>query len=129
LWTGVILDETRTREAIVDSFSQGLLLFDAEDRLVLRNSYYLQLYPESRDIAVPGASYEEVARNELLHTKPDENRGIQEGLVERLQGHGTNHHVSEMQLQDGRWILVNEKRTQDGGTVVIFTEGSGLKGG
>jgi PAS domain-containing protein len=29
LWTGVILDETRTRTALVNSLSQGFLLFDA----------------------------------------------------------------------------------------------------
>ena len=54
LWTGVILDETRTREAILDSLSQGFLLYDAQDRLIMRNSHYLKLYPSLHDVGRSG---------------------------------------------------------------------------
>src|SRR5258708_5738739 len=30
LWTGIILDETRTRTAVIEGLSQGFLLYDAE---------------------------------------------------------------------------------------------------
>ena len=55
VWTGIILDETRTREAVVECLSQGFLLYDSDDRLILRNSHYLKLYPSMSDVAVPGA--------------------------------------------------------------------------
>ena len=48
LWTGIILDETRTREAVVEGLSQGFLLYGADDRLILRNSHFLDLYRRSR---------------------------------------------------------------------------------
>src|SRR5581483_11566245 len=55
LWTGIILDETRTREAVLEGISQGFVLYDGDDRLVLRNSSYLELFPALREVAVPGA--------------------------------------------------------------------------
>src|SRR5712691_1637453 len=65
LWTGIILDETRTRTAIVENLSQGFLLYDSDDRLVMRNSHYLNLYPSLADVAVPGTAYEDVVQREL----------------------------------------------------------------
>jgi diguanylate cyclase (GGDEF)-like protein len=129
LWTGVILDETRTREAIVDSLSQGFLLFDAQDRVIIRNSHYLRLYPALRDIAVPGATYEEVVKGEIAsraHTPSDTVEHSLE-LRDRLAQHTRPQNMFERQLDEMRWILVNEQRTGDGGTVILYTDISELK--
>jgi diguanylate cyclase (GGDEF)-like protein len=129
LWTGVILDETRTREAILDSLSQGFVLYDPQDRLIMRNSYYLKLFPALLDIAVPGATYEEVAKGEAattlssLREKPDRRTDLRK----RIEQHKGTHKVFERQLDEDRWILVNEQRTGDGGTVVLYTDISELK--
>jgi diguanylate cyclase (GGDEF)-like protein len=123
LWTGVILDETRTREAILDGLSQGLLLYDAQDRMMMRNSHYLKLYPAMHDVAVPGATYEEVARAEIASGNANESTDIRE----RLEQHSRPHIMFERQLDDERWILINEHRTGDGGTVVLYTDISELK--
>jgi diguanylate cyclase (GGDEF)-like protein len=129
LWTGVILDETRTREAILDSLSQGFLLFDPQDRLVMRNSHYLTLFPTLLDVAVPGATYPEVTRAEALpgSSPATENTDDSAELRERIKRHKKAHHVFERQLEDDRWILVNEHRTGDGGTVIFYTDVSELK--
>ena len=50
LWTGIILDETRIREAVIESIAQGLLLFDADDQLILRNSHVLDLFRPCRTL-------------------------------------------------------------------------------
>jgi diguanylate cyclase (GGDEF)-like protein len=129
LWTGVILDETRTREAILDSLSQGFLLYDPEDRLIMRNSYYLKLFPALLEIAVPGATYEEVAKGEAA-TAPSslrEKLDRRAGLRKRIEQHKGTHKVFERELGEDRWILVNEQRTGDGGTVVLYTDISELK--
>jgi len=58
LWTGIILDETRTRTAFVENLSNGFLLYDAEDRLICGTSFP-DMFPLLRDVAVPGAHYQE----------------------------------------------------------------------
>ncbi len=129
LWTGVILDETRTREAILDSLSQGFVLYDPQDRLIMRNSYYLKLYPALLDVAVPGATYEEVAKGEAAAAPASlrEKTDRRTELRKRIEQHKGTHKVFERQLDEDRWILVNEQRTGDGGTVVLYTDISELK--
>ena len=68
-WTGIILDETRTREALLESIAQGVLFFDSDDKLVLRNSHYLALFPELEHVAVPGAAYRDVVCRELASSR------------------------------------------------------------
>jgi diguanylate cyclase (GGDEF)-like protein len=128
LWTGVILDETRTREAIIDSLSQGFLLYDANDRLIMRNSHYLKLFPALHDVAVPGATYEEIVKGELaIHGKKSANVDLKADLHERVGQHQNAQYMFERQLDGDRWLLVNEQRTADGGTVVLYTDISELK--
>ncbi|MFL4982682.1 MAG: EAL domain-containing protein [Xanthobacteraceae bacterium] len=127
LWTGVILDETRTREAIIDSLSQGFVLYDAQDRMVMHNSHYLKLYPALTGVAVPGATYGEVVACEIACAASVAGLERGEELRERLDQHRNPHNVFERQIAGDQWILVNEQRTRDGGTVVLYTDISELK--
>jgi PAS domain-containing protein len=129
LWTGIILDETRTREAVVESLSQGFLLYDAEDKLLMRNSHYLELYPSQKEVAVPGALYGDVMLGELasLSGIPIEHLQHTPDFRARLDRHRETHSMFEQQLPDERWILVNEHRKADGSTVVIYTDITELK--
>src|SRR5262249_7601188 len=52
---------------------------------------------------------------------------IEEGLRQRLEMHRLPHHVYERHLADGRWLLINEHRTADGGTVILHTDVTALK--
>jgi diguanylate cyclase (GGDEF)-like protein len=127
LWTGVILDETRTREAIIDSLSQGFLLYDANDRMVMRNTHYLILFPPLSDVAVPGATYEEVIGGEVACAGDVGGLDTRTAIRDRLEQHNNAQSVFEWQIDDSRWLLVNEQRTRDGGTVVLYTDISVLK--
>jgi diguanylate cyclase (GGDEF)-like protein len=129
LWTGIILDETRTREAVVESLSQGFLLYDPEDKLILLNSHYLELFPSLVEIAVPGTRYDDVVLGEFasLSGIPAEHLEHTPEFRSRVARHHQPHNMFEQQLPDERWILVNEHRTSDGGTVVLYTDITELK--
>ena len=43
--------EERVREAILDNMSQGMVLFDRDDRLVIANKYFRELYPALAEFA------------------------------------------------------------------------------
>jgi diguanylate cyclase (GGDEF)-like protein len=143
LWTGVILDATRIKEAekaasaaevrtrlsIVESLSQGFLMFNQNDELELDNSHFRRLFPCLETIAVPGVRYEDLIRSEL---DPVINADLfsfdaNDELVDRLMRHGDNHLVYERQMVNDRHILVNEYRTPDNQTVVLYTDISELK--
>ena len=142
LWDGVILDATRIKEAerdasaasaqtrriIVESLSQGLILFDPEDRLVICNARYLELYPGIEEVAQPGTGYADLARREIQQLDRGADRSSVEGRLEaRLAKHRMPAHQVERQWPDGRWILIDEHRTSDGSTVCLFTEVTDLK--
>jgi diguanylate cyclase (GGDEF)-like protein len=126
LWTGIILDETRTREAVLEGLSQGFALYDAEDRLVLRNSYYLEIFPSLKDVSVLGAKYEDIVNAEI-GTSSNARMEPAEEIATRLERHREASSMFEYQIGDGRWILVKENRTRDGGTVVVYTDITDLK--
>ena len=69
--TAVEIEEKNLREVAaarqrlidaIEGSSEGFALFDAEDRLVLCNSHYLELYPGLADVIVPGAPFPAIAR-------------------------------------------------------------------
>jgi diguanylate cyclase (GGDEF)-like protein len=133
LWTGIILDETRTRTAFFENLSQGFLLYDAEDRLILRNNHFLEMLPSLRDIAVPGAHYNDVTRAEVagdcaasLEDPELFDSELYALYRPRLEKHSDAHSMFERELDGDLWLLVNEHRTEEG-TAVLYTDISELK--
>jgi PAS domain S-box-containing protein len=143
VWDGVILDatrikeaemmaaaaEVRTREAIVESLSQGFALFNSADRLVACNRYYRNLYPALSDLVTSHASYAMLVRAEIALglDSADADAEAEDRLRQRLEMHRLPHHAYERHLADGRWLLINEHRTADGGTVILHTDVTALK--
>ena len=143
VWNGVILDQTRikeaeieaaaasarTRDAIIESIPQAFALFDADDRLVTWNSRFLELYPELGDVIAPGTSYESLLRAEIevgVDPVPDD-KTFDQHAAERMEQHHLAGHILQRRLPNGRWILINEHRTGDGGVVVLHTDITELK--
>ena len=143
VWDGVILDatrikeaelaaaasEARTRDAIIESIPQAFALYDANDLLVTWNTRFLALYPQLTDQIVAGRAYVEIVRAELQRGIDPLPEGVDPEfrLYERLAQHHLANYTAERRLPDGRWILVNEHHTQDGGTVILHTDISELK--
>jgi PAS domain S-box-containing protein len=143
VWNGIILDATRIKEAemrsaeaeastrrlIVDSLSAGFLMFDAQDRLIISNSAYVELFPDSRPLLVPGVSYETVLRSEaaaLVHGLALDG-ALPPDIAERLDPAQRFARVREAQLPNGRWVMISEHRTPDGRSVTIHTDISKLR--
>jgi len=144
LWTGVILDATRikeaekqvaaaeseTRRAIVESLSQGFLMFDADDRLSIRNSRFETFFPKIAETAKIGAAYADLIAAEFAcSTNENATARRREGLIsERLEAHRLNRpYKIEHQIGEETWLQVDEHRLADGGTVIVYTDVSEIK--
>ena len=58
-------EATEARRRLTDaleSISEGFFLYDADDRMVLCNSRYRELYPGMADVYRPGLQFEEMLR-------------------------------------------------------------------
>lgn len=112
----------------LDAIGDGFALYDASDRLVFYNNKYIDLNPHIADLIKPGADYASMLR-----------KGIERGGIKsqeltndelfalELKRHRNPGKVYERQLQDGRWIRVLEKRTEDGSIAGIRTDVTELK--
>jgi PAS domain S-box-containing protein len=123
-----LVSERRLAEAI-ESISEGFSLYDADDRLVVCNSTYSRLlYPGIEDVVKPGTSFETIchAAAERGIVSGAEGR-IEEWVAERLERHRNPGQAHVQHQSDGRWILISERRTDDGGTVAVYSDITELK--
>lgn len=124
-----IAEAARTRMMhALDVMADGFALYDPQDRLVAYNRRYIDLKPLISDIIVPGVSFGHMMREGVRRGMYVLNGMSPEAYVAlRLRQRRNPTGPYEMQLADGRWILVNEKRTADGGTVGIRSDITEMK--
>ena len=120
--------ERRLAEAI-ESISEGFVCYDGEDRLVICNSCYRDLLYPGLDIDLSaGTTFESIIRRaaERGYVKDAEGR-VEEWIAERLQQHRNPGEPQVQRRDNGRWVMVSERRTEDGGTVAVYSDITELK--
>jgi signal transduction histidine kinase/CheY-like chemotaxis protein/HAMP domain-containing protein len=120
--------QRRTIETAIETISEGFLLFDANDRLVLANSRYRALFPGIADLLVAGRSFREILEATVT-------RGIaevgdlpaKEWIARRLAQHRGSKDAHDQHYADGSWVRISERRTPDKGIVGVFTDITEMK--
>lgn len=110
--------DIRLRDAI-ETISEAFVLWDSENRLVMCNSKYQQLHGIPDTALAVGTAYADViaaGRKPLVRSQVTTD-GIPEDGARSF----------ELQLEDGRWLQINERRTKDGGFVSVGTDITQLK--
>ena len=124
------IHEGRRRLSVaIENISEALSLYDAEDRLVMcNNKYRTLLYPGDAAEISPGMTFESIIRRaaELGYVKDAAGR-VEEWVRERLARHREPDGPHIQERGDGRWILVSERRTDDGSTVAVYSDITELK--
>jgi signal transduction histidine kinase/DNA-binding response OmpR family regulator len=117
-----------TLENALESMSDGFVMFDAEDRLIACNSRYKDFYKLSARFIEPGTSFDDIMREGAkLGQYPQASTDIEAFVAESKAFHLGDQPSMERLLPDGRWVLITERRTPDGGTVGIRTDITALK--
>ena len=131
--TAVEVEETNLREIsearrrltdAIESISEGFVLYDADDRLVLSNETYLSMLgPDLKNEVRPGDSFESIMRRTVDNGLVEEAIGREEQwLRERLRNF-KNPRADQLQhYTDGRWIKVSEFHTENSGTVAVYSD-------
>ncbi len=113
--------------AAIEAVSEGFILCDAEDRLVLCNEQYRAFWPGLEDLLRPGTPFAAlVARAQDLGLFDDEALGAST-MQRRLRHHRHPEDLLVLRLADGRWIQIRERPTAEGGSVAIYTDITALK--
>jgi PAS domain S-box-containing protein len=118
--------ETLLRDA-VDSMSEGFLIYDQDDRLVMLNERYRSCYPPPHTDLVPGFTFEELMRRGIALGRFTDNGNPEQMLAERVRRHREAGGAFEQPLSDGRWLLVTDRRMRNGGIAGLRIDITALK--
>ena len=127
------LEEERARQQkmldmALATINDGFVLYDEQDRIVICNRGYREILGGTLAQAdLVRMRFDEVVRHQAANGRIELEGDLGSWVTTRLQRHrepGVPHIV---RLKDGRWIQVNERRTEDGGIVGLYTDITGLK--
>ena len=109
----------------LENATEGVILTDAEDRIVIANDQARRFFPDLAGCFVPGATLDVILRE-----------GLARGLLSNPEhtssdaltiGRAGRFGLGESRLADGRWLRVSRSAARSGGTVVIWSDITPLK--
>jgi adenylate cyclase len=119
--------QTQLSEAI-EAISEGFALYDADDRLVVCNSRFKEMYLGTGLDIKPGIPYETIVRKAaeaaIVPLPADKHDAW---IAERLDRHRNPKGAFEQRRSHGIWLKISERRTADGGNVGVLTDITELK--
>src|SRR5262245_12056596 len=119
--------EQRLTDAI-ESISEGFSLYDAEDRLIVCNSAYGELLYPGMGTPTSGTSFEALIRNAAERGLVEEAKGrVEEWVTERFAKHRKPGEPHIRRRTDGHWLQINERKTEEGGIVAVYTNITEIK--
>jgi adenylate cyclase len=121
----VLTTKTQLTEAI-EAISEGFALFDAEDRLVICNQRYKDMYAKIGLTLTPGLTFREIATH-VAKTDIFEGADPKTWIGQRIDQHLHPEGSFEQKRTDGTWMKISERPTEAGGIVGVFTDISEVK--
>ena len=135
IFTGYVRDITERKEAeekiaakeaqlraAMENMSNGMFMFDQNQKIILLNDQYLKLYDLPEGVAKIGGSPRTVLGYQA--ERGDFGEGDVEELVDRVMANLTSGEVMryERQLSNGTSLEINITLTPDGDTVVVYND-------
>lgn len=113
------------------TLKEGFVVYDHEDRLLVCNDAYRDIYALSAPVIVKGNTFESILRYGLergQYPEAGETKTEQEAFLhDRLRRHRGPHESVIQQVAGNRWIQIEEKITADGLRVGLRTDITNLR--
>lgn len=112
----------------IESISDGIVLLDVDDCFILCNEKYREDHRPIDHLLIAGTQFEEIIRALAKHgIALGAVENVEDWVQERMEKHRTLSSHEPRQEIGGRWIMVHEYRTREGGTLVLRTDMSELQ--
>lgn len=122
------LRDLRRLTNALDKTGDGIILFDDEDRFVYANQKYREIYPTEIPDLVPGKTFRDIVKKYAYDGIVKSAVGREEEWIdERVQRHQSLADSYEEKTHSGRWVRINEFRTDEGGIFGVRTDITDLK--
>lgn len=117
-----IAAEARLISAI-ESITEGIALFDAQDRLTLCNRRYREILDKCSPLIMPQTRFEDLLRYAASHGQfEDIGDDVEEYIEKRLALRRNREGPFESKFCGDRWIRIEDRATCDGGVVTVLTD-------
>lgn len=112
----------------IAALPDGFVLYDKNDRLVLCNDKYREIYADSAEVIQPGMSFESIIRYGVERGQyPTAMEDPERWIEQRMEFHYHPTSPIEQKLSDGRWLRVFEQTTERGQIVGFRVDITELK--
>ncbi len=112
--------EMRRLAEAMEAIGEGFALLDAEERLVLWNSRYAEIYAPIGEVLREGVRFETLVRalasSPVSRVPPDR---IEAHVADRLDRIRRPREPADVQRADGSWVRIIDRKMSDGSTVMI----------
>ncbi len=126
-----ITEQQRLEAALTDSrnllsyavheMSDGLAMFDRNGYLVYCNERYRSLFPLTGTVRKPGAHIRDILVR-VVETGEQLNLGDPEVWLQVVAGSLSKHSEEQVNLFDGRWLLIKTRPTDEGAAMVVISD-------
>ncbi|WP_291861930.1 EAL domain-containing protein [Bradyrhizobium sp.] len=114
--------EKQRLDTAVNNMTQGLLLFDSSQRLVICNQRYIEMYGLSREVVKPGCNFRDVIAHrratgsfagdvDAFCTRVLRDVGLRQSMVIETPD-GRSIEIANEPLVDGGWVATHEDITE-----------------
>jgi diguanylate cyclase (GGDEF)-like protein len=120
-----ILKHTRRFEIAINNMQQGLCMFDGEDRLIVCNQRYAEMYAMPGELVRPGAEwrdivahrltvfgYRDLAFDDILAEHQGADLAKSETAISRTLGDGRTILIRRQPIKEGGWVATHEDITE-----------------
>ena len=121
-------EEAQTKKrlaAAIEAINQGIVLCDADDRIVVTNLRYRELWGGLP--AEPGTPFATVVHGAASRGMVAGADGCGDWEKFRLDRHRNPGEPFVIEVSDGTWLQVSERRVAGGGTVSLYTDITEIK--
>ncbi|WP_158044921.1 PAS domain-containing sensor histidine kinase [Skermanella pratensis] len=118
--------EQRLADAI-ESMSDGVVLLDADQRFVMCNSRYREIFSQLASRLTPGTPVSDIVGPSAGDADLCDYGTTTDIALAKMVGSGQIIPDAECRLATGRWIRISDRHTGDGGLVGIRTDITSLK--
>ena len=124
--TWEVVSDSKLKDAI-EASSSAFVVFDSDDRLVMCNAKFRRFYSALTGVEPElGTTFRALCRRATDHL-PMEPVERERWHAERLAHHRCTASSIEVRMPNDRWALIDDRRTADGGAMLLITDITELK--
>lgn len=118
----------RYLKVAIENVSEGFVIFDKHERLVMFNERYRDMYPSIAHKLIPGLSFGDMAQALIdSNMAPESLEDPYAWKEKRITQFRNEQGEFIAQYADGRWVLLRDRKLPDGGSVGIRTDITDIK--